>query len=568
MHRRRSPPPRLVGLAAVLATLLLLATQATPASSAPGGSSIAVLSDPADAYDVLAREIAATERSRHATTIKDALACEPEFLLWVSSPPNLSEAALCAMGRALHHRRPSVSVGIITGSTVEAARSLWLRRQQVKSGRELEIIGARAVIDHSRPPAESSPLEKHRLVGELPLAAYVHYSGHGSSRGWECLRSPDVPDLGPLVIGTASCRTMAPWLPDNIALRFVDRGAAAYVGFISSPVGEYMIGEHGGMPFARSWLEFPIGHIVQVQTRGTLQAFARFPQYFLLGDPRAALAPEAPYRVARDDIDSAARVLRLEGLPSGAVPVRIPGGARYSFLSVSGAGATWRGQQFFNARLQMADLGEAKYALVDQPGGTLTIHLHECAPLPAIIGQNVLDFLDHRLVGNESTSRFTAFGAVVALGVIARGLLRRRLTLRRLLTGMALGVAVAAIGWTFAWLRIEHVRVTAVPRLPVLLDLAATIALTTGGFVLFSGGRSNFRRTLALLLAAFPGWVVPLLLLPLATILQTFVRRPAIVYEHHAAQWIGLVHALAALAFFACVFRFASRGRSPPRPPR
>jgi hypothetical protein len=97
-------------------------------------------------------------------------------------------------------------------------------------------------------------------------------------------------------VGTGSCQTLRPWKEGSIARSFIDRGAAAYSGFVFSPNGGYLVGEFDGLPYRYTWPDFPIGHAVQVQNRGTLQGFARFAYQFLLGDPRTALPPEPPYR--------------------------------------------------------------------------------------------------------------------------------------------------------------------------------------------------------------------------------------------------------------------------------
>ena len=515
---------------------------------------VAVLGSEADSYHALAMEISQAEGCPLYQRLEEALRAQTEFLIWVASPSFLSEQALHRVSLALNERDNAPSVGIISGSTIEQARGLWLRRGHVKNSVRLHVIGTKTIVDHSRGQHLDAP---QMLQSAISRADYLFYSGHGTPRAWEGLRSSELPALGPLVVATASCQTFWPWIEGSIAVSFVDNGAAAYAGFVSSPSGDYLIGENG-MPFSLSWPQFPIGHIVQLQNRGTLRVFARFPQYFLLGDPRIALGNEQPYRIVSDEAQAGKRTLQITDVTAGFVPIRISGGAKYAFLRVPGVGMTWRGQRFFNARVQAIDIGDAKCALIGQTGGNLTLILEQRTPKLRAAAQSVMDFLDHRLIGNRSTTQITVIGSLFAISLVGWKLFHRRVSLRMLLTALILGVALAGLGGIHALLRVGHVTITADPWWPTLLDLSARAILVAGGFVIFAANPSWFKRTLSLLIASFPAWIVPLCLLPLVLVMG-HVRPKPVVYEHHAMQYLAMGHTIIDFVFLFLVYKLAAR---------
>lgn len=520
---------------------------------------VVVLADPADPYRTLGAEIAAVTTHAVAPDLASALKDDPAFLLWVASPPFLSEAALADLGRALAQHKKLISVGIITGSTLVRARELWRRRDQAKTGVTIHIIGAQTIVDYSSRPPALVAFTPETLRSALRRADCLLFSGHGTPHSWQGLRSSDVPALPPLVAAAASCRTFQPWHSDGIALAFVDQGASAYAGFVSSPSGDYMIGEHGETPLAHTWPGFPIGHVVQVQSRGAMQAFARWHQYFLLGDPRLSVRDRPPYRIVQDTVAEGTRTIVLDELPAGTVPIAIPGAAGYRWLEIPGVGVWSADAWFFNARIQTTDQAGTKFALVNQPGGGLTLRLRERPPLFAATARNLTDFADIGLIASNGSAAMTGLGALVGAAVAGWMIRRRRLSGRGALAATCLGLALTGVAALFAGWRHGHISVTAVPHARTAVEYALEAALLVVAGAIFLGSRSKRGRGAAVVLATFPAWIVPIILLPLAVIMQTFIRPPAVLYEHHAMQYALGARVLIQAAFFSVMFGLTRR---------
>ena len=387
-----------------------------PSPAHPPGSFSAdvalVLAGPDDPYYPLAEEISRRERIPIVHTVGEATAKDPIFLLWVVSPPELSDQALLALSLALRDRGSAISVGIISGETREHARDLWLRAAGLQGAYPAGVrysvavnaanpsghIDARIRVLGDGPP-QTEPLTKPNMIRHLQQAEYLTFTGHGGKSYLglgeaTTLRPPDIPSLPPVVVATGSCNTFRPWEEDSIALAFTDRGAAAYAGFAYSPNEGYLIGEFDGLPFRYTWAEFPIGHVVQVQNQGTLQGFAQLPYYHLLGDPRLALGNEAPYVLVSDSVSGKVRVLNYTHAPAGVLPVRIPGGAQYDFVEIPGVSAAWEHDPFYNARLQMVDIQDDKYLLFAHSGGGFTLYLRDSPPWYWVAGDVFADVLD------------------------------------------------------------------------------------------------------------------------------------------------------------------------------
>jgi len=87
-------------------------------------------------------------------------------------------------------------------------------------------------------------LTKENLIRTLEKADYLYWARHVAKNNWywyeeepldgERLFGRELPELGPILIHSPSCGSFHPWVEDNIALAFTDRGADTYMGRIST----------------------------------------------------------------------------------------------------------------------------------------------------------------------------------------------------------------------------------------------------------------------------------------------------------------------------------------------
>lgn len=518
-----------------------------------------ILADPDDTYYALAEEIAREEGLSIAHTLEEVLARDPIFLLWVASPGHLSEQRLVDLGLALRDRPSAISVGIITGSTLEDARNLWLRASEVKVERAFAANAENpaghieaGIMAYDGAEATVLPLTRQNLVESLLEAGYLTFSGHGgkgflgldADTGLE-LRPEHIPPLPPAVIATGSCNTFRPWEEGSIAMDFADKGAAAYAGFLFSPNAGYLIGLYEGLPFRYTWPGFPIGHAVQVQNHGTLQGFAQFPYYYLLGDPRIALQPEAPHRLVEDRVDGKRRTMAFAGAPAGVIPLRIPGGAEYTFVDIPGAAAAWERDPFYNARLQMADIGGDKYVLFEHGGGEFTVQLRTSPPWYWVPADVLTDALDNTLLflqeGGGDLLLLIAGG--LALVPVAVLLLSKKAPARRLIPAVLTGLGFAVLHGLYALVRLERLTITSKVVVFHPLSLVNTFLLVAAGAFLYLSARSWRGRLVAILVASL-GAVAPVVLglgfMPLANAVIVKPRLGTGLWNY-APGWQGLV---------------------------
>ena len=512
-------PMRTLILLVLLLALLVPAADALEASPSQGAT--VILADPEDPYYPLAEEIVHWEGLPTAHSLDEALAQDPEFLLWIVSPGRLSDEVLVDFGLAVQNRPSAVSMGIISGGTLENARALWQRAGEVQGER---IYAANAANPAGNREAEimafegaentAQPLTLANLVEALQRADYLTFTGHGGN-GYlalaegTALRPGHVPPLSPMVIATGSCNTFRLWEDGSIALTFTDRGAAAYAGFAYSPNEGYLIGAFEGVPFRHTWPEFPIGHAVQVQNRGTLQGFAGLPYYFLLGDPRIALQVEAPYDLAEARSSNGTLTLSYVDagagiIPAGVIPVRIPGGAAYSFVEIPGVTTAWHHDPFYNARLQMVNMGEDKLVLFVHKGGDFTLRLQTRPPWYWVPADVLLDALDHTLLyGQEgSGDAISVVLGIVALVPVVILLLRKKASPWTLVPAALTGLAFAALHGLYALVRLDKLTITSKTVVFHPLGLVGTFVLVGCGAFLFLNARSWRGRVVGVLVAA------------------------------------------------------------------
>jgi hypothetical protein len=505
---------------------MLLTLLTSPAASAqapalvPGDA--VILASPDDAYYALAEEIAQHEALLVVHSLDEAVARGPTFLLWVVSPSRLSEQALIELGLAVHDRQQVISTGIISGSTLEQAQQLWRRASQTKGQRVYAVNAANPtahilegqISTFDGGQYTSQPLTKANLTHALQNADHLTFTGHGGNGYWRLdedvkLVAADIPDLPPVVISSGGCQTFRIWTGDSIARRFTDQGAAAYAGFAYSPNEGYLIGEFDGLPFRYTWPDFPIGHVVQVQSHGALQGYAHFPFYYLLGDPRIALQAEPPYRVVNDYEERDVRTLTYADAPAGTIPVRIPGGARYSFIAIPGITAAGEDDPLYNSRLQMVDIGNDKYVLFIHKGGDFELRLRARPPWYWRSVDLLTDSLDHTLVYIQQAGGGDVASVVfagVALTLTAWLLRSRKGATRALIPAALTGPGFAALHGLYQVARLDHVTITSKPVEFTLLSLVGTFLLTGCSTFLFLNARSRLARGIALLVTTFPAW--------------------------------------------------------------
>jgi hypothetical protein len=477
-----------------------------------------ILADSTDPYYPLAEEMARKEALPVVGTLDDALEREPVYVLWVVSPDFLSDQAMIDSGRRLRDRTTAISVGIITGTTLSDAKDLWLRAPAVRGER---IVAARAanpsahisagIVELGSELVASLPLTRMSLLRSLQSADYLTFAGHGGSsylaiEKGNSIKRRDIPALGPAVMATSSCNTLRPWEDESIALALTDSGAAAYAGFVYSPTGGYLMGAYEGAPFRHTWPEFPIGHAVQVQNRGTLRGFAHLPYYWLLGDPRISLQDKPPYRVKRNESSGSMLTLELSSVPSGVIPIHIPDGGRYDYVELPGTSSASNRDLFYNARLQAMDIGEDKFVLADHDGGDVTLRLRTRPPWGWVIGDTVIDALDGALVFLPQTEGqgFVLVLAVAAVLFVARLVRRRRPFARAAVAAAAMGLAFALLHGLYAFGRADQVDIVSKPIEVNPLSFVVTVLSVGCGAFLYANAASAWERATAVLVAGLP----------------------------------------------------------------
>lgn len=496
---------------------------AQPAPSLADGSScrLVVLAQPDDPYYSLAEEIAAAENAPLAGTLAEALACEPEFLLWVVAPGSLSDAVMVEFGQAMKAHPTAVSTGIISGSTLDQARQLWERRTQVR-GQNLFAanapnpsahIAAGRITDFSGEQPARQPLTLSTFRTTLHTADYLTFTGHGSSGYIRLdedtkLTSAEVPPLDGVVVSTGSCQTFRLWDNNSIARRFADQGAAAYSGFVYSPNEGYLIGEFDGLPFRYTWPDFPIGHVIQVQNQGTLQGFAFIPYQYLLGDPRIALQTEPPYRLVEDRRQGQERILRFQDAPAGVIPLRVVDGAAYRFVRVAGLTAAAARDPFYNSKLQMVDLQNDKLILLVHPGGELVLQMRRQAPWYWFPSDILFDSLDHAVIYAQQTG-----GDILALGFAILPILwggwrvfKKRFEWSMLRPALAVATGATLLQGIYVLLRLDQVTITSKMVAFSPLSLLATFVLAACGVLFYGHARGWVGKVSALLVMTFAFW--------------------------------------------------------------
>jgi hypothetical protein len=482
---------------------------------------LVLLSNPKDPYYSLAEEIAAVENSPILHSVEEVKDFQTTFLIWVVSPNFLSDEIMVKFAQNMKKQPSAISTGIITASTMEGARALWKRRIQtqqqnffaVNAANPSALISKGRIIDLRQEQKAIAPLTKSSFINILQKADYLTFTGHGGGKylrlGEESITSVDIPSLDGLIIGTASCQTLRPWENASISLEFVDKGAAAYSGFVFSPNEGYLMGEFDGLPYRYTWSGFPIGHVVQVQNRGMLQGFAHFNYYYLLGDPRITLQAKTPYRLIYDGQESGWRILRFEDVPSGVVPIQVTGGAKYHYVDIPGNTSAADDDLFYNSRLQMINIQQDKFLLLSHTGGDLTVRMRIVPPWYWFPVDMLLDSLDHTLfISQQSGGDVMVFlFTLLPLVWITYKVFKKHTKWQKIRLAIFLGLGAMFLHGTYVFIRFEYVTISSKAVTVSPLSLITSLLLSTCGTLIYLQAHSHFMRVTALLVITAMSWM-------------------------------------------------------------
>lgn len=491
----------------------------------------AVVCRPSDPYYELAEKIARAEDAPLVDEFDRVLDVFPKYVVVVASPAALTSQRLMSIGRVYQDWNYYPAVGIITGSTIEAAERLWSRGRLVRHGNhyvggDVDIL--REVYEPTILSPTDSPtvtaLSKERLIESLRKASYFYWTRHSGPRSWSWheqspdrgadgeLRAADIPDLNAAVIYSLTCSSFRPWVEDSIALAFADRGAAAYLGFVNTPHTIAFM-QHGALaPGLLSWPEMPMGIVAQVHNKAATTVIFRSPQLFMLGDPRIAMSPHRPYEVVADIVgDHGRRTITGRSDREGILAVKIDGGASYSFLSIANLASVSNGDAFHNARVQTLDLGGDKFLLFVHRGGPFEIELRPDAPAGWTVADTFLDALDFSWAAlwlttyADSNPHIHLVAIAIFAGVLIFHVAKQGTSLGEYRRVFLVSLAISLARTAFFCVRVDDYTVSAVsvaygaPR--IATGSAGVFASTAGGLILMRDARKKLVRVLGLLFA-------------------------------------------------------------------
>ncbi len=153
---------------------------------------LVVLAEPEDPYAVLADEIAQAENAPRLTAFEELEAIDAAYVIYVASPEWLTESKLLALSTLNVTTGRYPAVGIISGSTLEQARALWLRGAEVHAGKGFAASAASVsanlesgtIWEMSADPVVTLPLTKANLLHALETADYFYWARHTSAAHW------------------------------------------------------------------------------------------------------------------------------------------------------------------------------------------------------------------------------------------------------------------------------------------------------------------------------------------------------------------------------------------------
>ena len=190
--------------------------------------------------------------------------------------------------------------GVMSGTNTADLSVLIERNRYVKKNKskKQKIVDLTVDDKHENKVTENGDYKIVSLKGkeatlenfrrEIKDATYTKILAHGSGYGYtlaeKSFHAKDIPYLKPQITVAESCSTAKiPAEEENsIALKFLQRGSAAYIGsFRIGGVG--VVGDFSKYLFTTS--DFPLGQLVRLQNSGIINWIDNYPRALLFGDP-------------------------------------------------------------------------------------------------------------------------------------------------------------------------------------------------------------------------------------------------------------------------------------------
>jgi hypothetical protein len=489
-----------------------------------------VISDSKDPYYPLAQEIAKSENAILINSLEQLYGYYPKYLIWVASPGFLSEKKLLELGEFFKQTQRFAATGIITGLTMESAANLWERGKQAVEGKnyiasDFDINGGLkegAIIDVSTQSFKENKLNKENLINALEKADYFYWARHVSGKRWfwhkdpgsedyDSLFAQDIPNLKPVIIHTPSCGSFLPWQENSIAIGFVEKGASAYLGDLFTPGGQsgIFIGELHYLPGKYTWKDFPIGIMTQIQNKSMARASANIPVFFMMGNPKISLQSQKPYEIISDQEYANKRVIKGRWENEGILPLKIDGGASYSYVSIKGLSSISDNGLFYNSKIQSINIQSDKYLLFIPDGSEFEINLTKRAPFLWNFYNSIKDSFEFSLI---TIGPVQGYISLIFLGIFLLIFLiykiKKKISLKTCLSVIIAGLIIATLQLIFIIFQSDKVTASSYiktyPAFKLILGFIGTFSTISGGLILMLSARKRILKLLGMITCVLP----------------------------------------------------------------
>jgi len=527
-----------------------------------------VVSAHSDPYFSLAQRIAQEENLRTFENFTDVLPLLPKFIILVAAPNNLTAEKLSSIANTFKNQAYYPALGIISGSTLDTAEQLWKRRNSARPGNnfvggDVDIyrsVYTPTLFNISDGTKTKIDLNENSLIETLKQADYIYWTRHTGAHSWfwnkdsenwgknDELSPEEIPQLKPVVIYSPACNVFRPWRKgkDSMALAFIDKGAAAFLGLVNSPHSDTFSKYGLLVPGLTSWKEFPLGLITQVQNKTTTGLIYNSPQFFMLGDPRIHLSKNQPYQILSDQIDETGkRVIAGHSDRHAILSVKIDNAADYNFLSIKGLTSLSEDDLFYNNKVQTLDLGADKYLLFLHHGGDFQIELSYTPPFGRVVTGAFIDALDYSWVAfwigpytYQANSYIYIASIPILIGILLFKIFKQNKTFKDYQKIFSVAFLLAFFRLAYYLLRLNEYTASTNILDPGIMEttigFAGVFSGVAGGLILIRDSKKILVKSLGLLFAvAHQLWMVGFVL----GLLTLFNKVPRIAHITVADIW-------------------------------
>ncbi|MCL5070863.1 MAG: hypothetical protein M1308_08205, partial [Actinobacteria bacterium] len=233
------------------------------------------------------------------------------------------------------------------------------------------------------------------------------------------------------------------------------------------------------------------------------------PVFFMMVNPKISLQKEKPYEIISDQSFVNKRVIKGRWGNKGILPVKIDGGASYSFISIKNVSSISDNDLFYNGKIQSINIQSDKYLLFIPDSTEFEIELSSKPPFLWNFYDSIRDSFEYSLITIGVVQGYISLVFLaVFLIIFLLYKIKKKIPLKTYLFPMIAGFVFAVLQLIFIIFQADKVTASSYLKtysaLKLILGFIGTFSTIAGGFILMLAAGKKILKVLGIIVCVIP----------------------------------------------------------------